>query len=112
MGPSTERETKSRKEKFLMFTRVLMKYLEQKNPEMHARAKAVIRQCANKNKEGDPNYASLSGSMQAALKKLVGSGYWKKAEDYLAQFLITQFEKREFEKSASSKESIIRNAKR
>ena len=33
-----------------MFTRVLMKYLEQKDPAMHARAKSVIRECAEKNK--------------------------------------------------------------
>ena len=82
-----EREQKQRKEKFLMFTRVLMKYLEQKDPQMHLRAKGVIKTCAEKNKNKDPEYASLTQSMQRELKATVGEAYWKKADDYLTHFL-------------------------
>jgi hypothetical protein len=39
---------KSRKEQFLMFTRVLMKYLDKQDPNMHTHAKQVIRECAQK----------------------------------------------------------------
>ena len=63
-----EREAKQRKEQFLMFTRVLMKYLEQKDSEMHARAKAVIRECMEKNKKQDPEYLSLTTSMKYHLR--------------------------------------------
>jgi hypothetical protein len=77
-----------------MFTKVLMKYLEQKDQKMHASAKEVIRECAKKNKAGDPAYSSLSTSMQAHLKRLVGEAYWKKAEDYLRQYLHTQYVKK------------------
>ena len=86
--------SKERKEQFLMFTKVLMKYLEQKDQSMHARAKEVIRDCAKKNKEGNPAYSSLSTSMQSHLKQLVGEIYWKKAEDYLRQYLHTQYVKK------------------
>ena len=86
--------SKERKEQFLMFTKVLMKYLEQKDQSMHARAKEVIRDCAKKNKEGNPSYSSLSTSMQSHLKQLVGEPYWKKAEDYLRQYLHTQYVKK------------------
>uniref|UniRef100_A0A6U0GYL9 Uncharacterized protein n=1 Tax=Helicotheca tamesis TaxID=374047 RepID=A0A6U0GYL9_9STRA len=51
-------------ERFLMFTRVLMKYLEQKDKPMHARARAMIKECYDRNKKGDPAYASLTMSMQ------------------------------------------------
>jgi len=78
---------KSEKERFLMFTKVLMKYLEQKNKAMHARAKAVIRDCAEKNKQGDPNYASLTRAMQKGLYETVGKEYWQKANDYLIHFM-------------------------
>jgi hypothetical protein len=89
---SVEQKTsKERKEQFLMFTKVLMKYLEQKDPAMHTRAKEVIRDCARKNKEGNPSYSSLSASMQSHLKNLVGDLYWKKAQDYLRQYLATQY---------------------
>jgi len=71
-----------------------MKYLEQKDQSMHARAKEVIRDCAKKNKEGNPAYSSLSTSMQSHLKNLVGEIYWKKAEDYLRQYLHTQYVKK------------------
>ena len=54
----------------------------------------VIRDCAKKNKLGDPKYASLSASMQIHLKALVGEVYWKKAEDYLCQFLKQQYLKK------------------
>ncbi len=90
---ASSHDQKSRKERFLMFTRVLMKYLEQKDRDMHAKAKEVIRQCAKKNKEGDPNYVSLSASMQSHLKNLVGDIYWKKAEEYLRQYLFGQYSK-------------------
>ena len=72
-----------------------MKYLEQKDKSMCDKAKMVIRDCAKKNKMGDPNYTSLSASMQIHLKRLVGSVYWKKAEDYLSQFLKQQFLKKD-----------------
>ncbi len=90
-----EKEAKQRKEKFLMFTRVLMKYLEQKDPQMHSQAKFVIRECAKKNQGGDPAFASLSKAMQTRLRELVGPTYWKRAEDYLTQFLQQQYLKKQ-----------------
>ena len=55
-----------------MFTRVLMKYLESKDAEMHRRAKNVIKVCAERNKQGDPKYASLTSSMRTQLRQVVG----------------------------------------
>ena len=90
-------KSKNRKEEFLMFTKVLMKYLEQKDKEMHLKARHVIKECARKNKEGDPAFSSLSASMQKQLKKLVdrkqGANYWAKAEDYLRQWLYNTYKK-------------------
>ena len=77
-----------------MFTKVLMKYLEAKNPKMHADAKIVIRDCAKKNKDGVAGYQSLSASMQSHLRSTVGEAFWKKAEDYLAQYLCDQYKKK------------------
>ena len=82
-----EKEAKQRRDKFLMFTRVLMKYLEQKDPEMHSRAKSVIRECADKNKNKEAGYESVTASMQARLRSTVGEAYWKRAESYLNHFL-------------------------
>jgi hypothetical protein len=72
-----------------MFTRVLMKYLEQCDPNMHAAVKAIIKECYEKNKSGDPQFRSLTMSMKARLRSTVGELYWKKAHDYLDHFLTS-----------------------
>lgn len=87
--PSSHAEQSARKEKerFLMFTRVLMKYLEQKQPDLHRRAKEVIKECAEKNKQNHPEYTSLTRAMRIRLKETVGDVYWKKADEYLEHYL-------------------------
>jgi len=71
-----------------------MKYLEAKDAVMHSKAKNVIRECAKKNKENAPGFSSLSASMQNHLLRAVGKHYWKKAEEYLAQYLCDQYKKK------------------
>ena len=85
-----EEERKKAKERFLMFTKVLMKYLETRDPQLHSRAKLVIKECAERNKAKDPNYKSLTAAMQTRLRDCVGEFYWKKADDYLNHFLKTK----------------------
>ena len=82
-----EQEVKRQKEKFLMFTRVLIKYLEQKDKVMHSQAKSIIKDCAERNKRQEPGYESVTISMKRRLKELVGEHYWKKANDYLVHFI-------------------------
>ena len=54
---------------------------------MHARAKQVIKECYERNKEGgDAAYKSLTQSMKTRLRASVGETYWKKAHGYLAHF--------------------------
>ena len=62
---------------------------------MHSKAKAVIKEVYLKNKAGDPNFRSLTGSMKAHLRQSVGENYWKKADHYLNQFLQQRREERE-----------------
>jgi hypothetical protein len=46
------------KEKFLIFTRVLMKYLESKDPTLHLQVKDIVRDCANRNSRKEAGYES------------------------------------------------------
>jgi len=82
------------KEQFLMFTRVLMKYLEQKDLPMHASAKDVIRECAEKNKNKEKGYESVTASMRKRLRATVGEHYWKRADSYLEHFQEIQRRKK------------------
>jgi hypothetical protein len=89
-----QQDNKTRKEEFLMFTKVLMKYLEAKDKNKHVECKSVIRDCAKKNRDGVVGYSSLSASMQKYLYQAVGKMYWDKAETYLASYLKDQYKKR------------------
>lgn len=88
--PSAEYLEKKKKEQLLMFTRVLMKYLESKDAPMHQRAEQVIKMCAERHKAGDPEYVSLTNSIRTRLREAVGKVHWKNAEDYLKHFLLTK----------------------
>jgi hypothetical protein len=65
----------------------LIKYLEQKDPNMHHQAKLIIKDCAERNKRQEKGYESVTAAMKKRLKKLVGEQYWKRAEVYLKHFL-------------------------
>lgn len=82
-----ELEMRRQKELFLMFTRVLMKFLETKDPAMHQTVKAIIKDCAERNKRQEKGYESVTEKMKERLKPAVTDAYWKRAEQYLAHFL-------------------------
>lgn len=84
---ANEAEIKKNKEKFLIFTRVLLKYLESKDPPLQKQVKAIIKDCADRNKRGERGYESVTMSMRSRLKAVVNEGYWKRAEGYLEHFL-------------------------
>lgn len=99
---SREQEIRRQKERFLIFTRVLIKYLEQKDPNMHRQAKIIIKDCAERNKKQEPGYQSVTASMKTRLKELVGESYWRRAEVYLKHYLDQQNNKAGSQGSSSS----------
>jgi len=76
-----------RREYFLLFTRVLVKYLEKKDKELHTRAKKIIRECVERNKRQENGIESMTKTITHRLKELVGDHRWKKANEYLLHFL-------------------------
>jgi hypothetical protein len=84
---STQELQRKQKEKFLIFTRVLMKYLEQKDPTLHLQVKDIIRDCAQRNSRKEIGYESVTAAMKRRLKEVVNDTYWKRAEVYLEHFL-------------------------
>ncbi|CAJ1946414.1 unnamed protein product [Cylindrotheca closterium] len=79
------------KRRFLSFTKVLMKFLEKKNPTVCKNARNVIRKYKKKSKNeegGQHNYCgeesvseSMCESIKVPLKQTVGSAYWKQAKE-------------------------------
>ena len=88
---------KHQKENLLMFLKVLIRYLEHKDPQMHRRALGLLRECVRNQRggAGNPGGNPLAGpqtegatrTMARRLRALVGERYWKKAEEYARHFL-------------------------
>ena len=72
---------------FISFAFVFKRYLEQRDKAMHKKAKEDIRVCYEKSKSGDPQFKSITESMKVRLRATVGEMHWKKAHDYLNNFL-------------------------
>jgi hypothetical protein len=70
------------KQQFLAFVRVLMKYLEQKNPQLRLMVKKIVKDCAERNRNRERGYESFTGSLRARLKEVVNEMHWERAELY------------------------------
>jgi len=68
-----------------LFCKQNERYLEQRNGAMHAKAKAVIKECYEKNKSCDPDIRFLPNSLKVRLRATVGELYWNKAERHWVQ---------------------------
>uniref|UniRef100_A0A6V2KA81 Uncharacterized protein n=1 Tax=Ditylum brightwellii TaxID=49249 RepID=A0A6V2KA81_9STRA len=84
---SSSSVAKMRRERFQMFIRILMKYLEQQDRRIYARTRAMLKTCYLRNRSGDPAYSPSTLNMRTKLLETVGPIHWKKAEDYLNHFL-------------------------
>ena len=80
-------EKQLRRERFWMLIGLLMKNLEQKDPEMYFKAKMTIKECVKRFKTREPAYRSLTGSVRVAVKEIVGPVHWRRAEHRLANAL-------------------------
>lgn len=79
-------EVRRQKEKFLMFTKILLWYLEQKDSRLYIDVKAVIKDCNDRNKRQEPGYESVTAAMKYPIKELVGDHYWHKATVYFEDY--------------------------
>ena len=79
-------DVKKRKQNFLLFTRVLMKYVEKKDQDLYLKIRRTIWECAMMNKSQVPGYESVTAIMKVRLEEVVSVQYWKRAEQYLAHF--------------------------
>jgi len=75
------------KERFLIFTKVLMKYLQQKDPALCRQVKQIIIHCYKKNRKKVPGYESVTSAMRIQMREVVSENYWERAEAYLVHFL-------------------------
>ena len=82
VSPISRKEEMRRKQEFLNFSQVLLKYLEHKNKRMHSEAKVIIGECIDRNRKQERGYESVTAAMKRRLKDLVGEHYWERAKSH------------------------------
>lgn len=88
-----EKEKKDR-ETFLIFIKILTKYLETHDAKMYAKAKVTIKEVYQGHKAGDPKFSSLVACLIKQLRITVGDLHWLKAHRIMKQFLDQRDEKK------------------
>jgi hypothetical protein len=83
------KEESVRKKRLWIIICVMMKYLMRKDEPLYLKAKAIVRDCVHRHRNGDQKYRSLSKSIQTCLKNEIGITYWKRAESYVGKHLLT-----------------------
>ncbi|KAL3939896.1 MAG: hypothetical protein SGBAC_005470 [Bacillariaceae sp.] len=93
---ASKEKRQKEKRRFLSFTKVLMKFLEKKNPTVCKNARNVILKYKLKKQRQPQHYfgeedatddetESMCEYIKVPLKQTVGSAYWKQAKGYLNQ---------------------------
>lgn len=82
-----EMMTKDEKKLFIVFTKVLLRYLEKKDPVVYLLAKQTIREAIDPNSRKDTGQKCPLNSMKKRLESLVPKQHWKRAEEFLLQKL-------------------------
>ena len=80
--------SRTHREQFLIFTRILFKCLDDHpSSSIKRRVKTIIVECTKRNRAGDPDYHPLIDAVQARLRHIIGEVHWHKAEEYLVHYL-------------------------
>lgn len=72
---------------FVVFTQLLIQYLQHVDPTMRLKASAVIRKCAEMKANKAPGYESINQKMQHELRVTVGATHWSKAVELYKRYV-------------------------
>jgi predicted nucleic acid-binding OB-fold protein len=86
-APSEADLIRQRKDRFRLFTRVLLTYLKAKDPELQLQVRFIIKDCKAKHVRKVVGYESVTESMRRRIKLVVGENYWKRAEQHFLRYL-------------------------
>lgn len=86
------KEMTSRKKKLWMVIRVLMQHLQKKHRHLYMKAHVLVNECKRQHQK--QRRKSLSGSIEACLKKEFGSELWKRAEHCVSRASLERREEK------------------
>eukprot|EP00980_Cylindrotheca_fusiformis_P014954 scaffold4095_cov117-Cylindrotheca_fusiformis.AAC.11 len=99
-------EKRLRRKRFWMLVRVLMKYLQKKDPNLYLRARAALEDCVKRKERNEENFTNLPECVQRELKKVVGRDNWRRAKYYLTKHLIRQAEEEACDRALAGEKSF------
>jgi len=76
---ATWRSDFTKRQQFLLFIKILIKYIESKHPDLKAGVKKIVRECTNGNRNGILGYAPLMQAIGKRLQLLLGQARWAEA---------------------------------
>jgi hypothetical protein len=78
-----DKMTKDQKRLFIVFTKILLRYLQKKDPVTYLLARQTIREAVDHERRSTAGNACPVSRMKRRLEVLVSKEHWKKAEEYL-----------------------------
>lgn len=77
------------KQRFAVFVKILFKELDGSEDACELRnvAKAIVLDCIQRNRLGDPAYHPLMDALDERLRRHVGEIYWRRAHLYLQHYM-------------------------
>lgn len=86
--PLRKRACRTPKERFAAFVAILLMYLNGgRNYKLSIQAKALVAECCQRNRMGDPHFSPLQESLSERLFALVQKAHWDRARTYLFVYL-------------------------
>ena len=82
---------KPEKVRFMLYLRVLLKYLQRKDdPDTYERLKLALHECASKSRRQEKGFESLTIAMKRIIPEVVGEEDLDKAREYMNLFMQKQ----------------------
>mmetsp|Transcript_30081 Transcript_30081/g.61417 ORF Transcript_30081/g.61417 Transcript_30081/m.61417 type:complete len:248 (-) Transcript_30081:68-811(-) len=76
--------------RLMVLVKIIMRCLECEEPSLKVKAKRIIGECTQKNREGHPEYSSLTDVISERLRVTVGEVHWGRAENLVNHYMSTR----------------------
>jgi hypothetical protein len=81
------REVQREKDRFLIFTRILVKLLEQTDMAMYHEVRDAIRDCTERKARNEPGFESATNVLRERIREIVNDETWHRTEMYLERYM-------------------------
>lgn len=92
--------------RLMVLVKIIMRCLECEEPSLKVKAKRIIGECTQKNREGHPEYSSLTEVISERLRVTIGEVHWGRAENLANHYMSTRLSGRNTVQESSKHAAI------